>query len=84
MSYRTRARSSFLQTQIYTDLRRFELEKGENRELARSRHVPIGAVGVLRFGRARMGENTAQGWESELQDARMVLILFSDADSQQI
>ena len=28
------------------------------------------AVGVLRFGRARMSEDTAQGSESELQDAR--------------
>ena len=42
------------------------------------------AVGILRFVRARMSENTTQGWVSELQDARMVLILFSDADSQQI
>jgi len=42
------------------------------------------AVGVLRFGRARMSEDTAQGQESELQDARVLIILFSDADSQQI
>ena len=47
------------------------------------RRVPIGAVGVLRFVRARMSENTAQGQESEWQDAREVII-FSDTDSQQI
>jgi len=45
-----------------------------------SRRVPIGSVGVLRLVLARMSENTAQGQESELQDARVFIISFSDAD----
>ena len=47
-----------------------------------SRRVPIGAVGVLRFMRARMSEDTAQGRESELQDAREVTIFFRHGFTQ--
>ena len=34
------------------------------------------ASGVLHFERARMSEDTAQGQESELQNAREVIIFF--------
>jgi len=41
--------------------------------------VPIGSVGVLRFERARMSEDTAQGLESE-GGTRAGSYFFSDAD----
>ncbi len=40
------------------------------------------AVGVLRFERARMSEDTAQGPESESQNAREVIIFFRHGFTQ--
>ena len=45
---RTRAGPSFFQTRIHTDLRRFELEEGENHELACSRSFPKNLWAYLR------------------------------------